>query len=253
MKSEGSPCWRRIFFLTFLITNSLAIDATLQDPVHSVFTSTHADPRSLESSFTKSAARAPWPERPAFQQNPQSHSLLNSNCHPMTVEKTTRTDEIRAVNGDEYYPSKTSKASASASKTEEEDEDARLLDDLIQCQLLAPSSARPLRTATDNRLHKRSLDSKQKCNRKRWRKIYKSIRKSYNRVRRRMIIWLIKFLLLFDFKPARKAMRKVKLAQFFRVNCELLYIYMCTSNPPKNPGCQLIVSMESIFLFLQGE
>ncbi|KAA1095170.1 hypothetical protein PGT21_036303 [Puccinia graminis f. sp. tritici] len=77
----------------------------------------------------------------------------------MTVEKTTRTDEIRAINEVEYYPSKTSKASASASasKTEEEDEDARLLDDLFQYQLLTPSSARPPRMATDNRLHKQSF------------------------------------------------------------------------------------------------
>ncbi|OAV91374.1 hypothetical protein PTTG_05708 [Puccinia triticina 1-1 BBBD Race 1] len=208
MKSGGSPCW--LFALLF--TTSLGIQSTFEES-HSLFIPSGADiPRALEQASSLPSATRPntWPDRPGLRPHPQTPIWSESNHYDSTtVAKSTPDVEIRGAPTDQDR-------STSAGKTEVED--PGLLADLLQCQLFSPSSARPLRTSTDNKLHKRSINSKQKCNKIFWKRIRKSIRRACKQVRRKLVIWFLKFLIFFESRPAKRAMLKVKLAEFLHVN-----------------------------------
>ncbi|KNZ52089.1 hypothetical protein VP01_36g13 [Puccinia sorghi] len=189
-----------------------AFGSTIQEAQSSAFTAaSRSDPGALESCSRQPAIS---PKDSQFWPDPISQTLLDADFRqPRTVESTGY--QIRRV----ADAGEASISKVSAAKIGAGDEAAELLDDSIECKRLATSSARPRRTKTDNRLHKRSLDSKQKCRYgKLWRRLCSKILKVYNGTRQMAIVWLLTLLRFLKFKSADRAMLKIKLARFFRIN-----------------------------------
>ncbi|POW12001.1 hypothetical protein PSTT_04812 [Puccinia striiformis] len=232
MNSYGG-CWRWVFFFAFLSTRGLTIHSTLND-ARLLFTLTGAESKALEPSLRQPTVRPSLPIESVSGLVSNAHPLSQAYCHPAQTAPITQPDETTGVRN----AKDTLKSEITARKTnsEEEDEDAGVLDGFTQCQLLGQSSARPLRTGTDNKLHKRSLKSRQNCQGKHWRKLRKRIYKAYNKARRRVIIWFLKLMIWFESKPAKRAMLKVKFAKFLRVNCKLPLIVLLLFEGPVKIG-----------------